>query len=222
MQAGTTSTTTSIVLVIAVFFTVVYTPSVVSQIIKRARKRAPAHRMALEWLDPSKELRLLLCVHGPQNVSAAINFIEISRGTTDPGIEVYVTDMIEITDQIAATRVQVDGVGNMRVADQSVIDMREEITTAVQAYEDMNGDGVTIRRMLALCTFNAMPNDICNLAEELMAALIILPFHKTQRADGTLDAGHSGFRYVNRKVKSGYLQKAVENLLTRPISNPID
>ncbi|XP_040993103.1 cation/H(+) antiporter 28-like [Juglans microcarpa x Juglans regia] len=198
--AGTTSTTTSIVLVIAVFFTVVYIPSVVSHIIKRARKRAPTHRMALEWLDPSKELRLLLCVHGPQNVPAAINFIEISRGTTDPGIEVYVTDMIELTDQIAATLVQVDGVDNMRVTDQSVIDMREEITTAVQAYEDMNGDGVTVRRMLALSTFNAMPHDICNLAEELMTALIILPFHKTQRADGTLDAGHSGFRYVNRKV----------------------
>ncbi|KAF5469738.1 hypothetical protein F2P56_010303 [Juglans regia] len=199
--AGTTSTTTSIVMVIAIFFTVVHTPSVVAHIIKRARKRAPTHRMALEWLDPSKELRILVCVNGPQNASAAINFMEISRGAADPGIEVYVTDMIELTDQIAATLVQGDdGVNTLAVTDESVTDLREQVTTAVQAYADMSGDGVTVKRMLALSTINGMPQEICNLAENLMVALIILPFHKSQRADGRLDAGHSGFRYVNRKV----------------------
>lgn len=116
---------------------------------------------------------------------------------------------------------QVDGVDSVRVTYQSVAGMREEITIAVQTYEGMNGYGVTIRRFLALYTFNAMPHDICILAEELMAPLIILSFHKTQRVDGTLDAGHSGFRYVNRKLNL-YLQKAAENLLTRPISSSVD
>ena len=47
------STSTGIVMVIATFFTVVHAPSVVATIIKRQRKRSPAHRMALQLLHPS-------------------------------------------------------------------------------------------------------------------------------------------------------------------------
>ncbi|XP_050386801.1 LOW QUALITY PROTEIN: cation/H(+) antiporter 28 [Argentina anserina] len=195
-----TSTSTSTVMVIAIFFTIVHAPSVVAQIIKRARRRAPTHRMSLQLLDPSSELRILLCLHGPQNVRTAINFIEISRGTPDPGIVVFVTDMIELTDQIAATLVKEAGVNTMTVTDEEVTEMRDQVTTAVQSYVDDNENGITLGRLLALSTFNGMPQDICILAEDSTVALIILPFHKTRSADGTLDGGHSGFRFVNRKV----------------------
>ncbi|PQQ17142.1 cation/H(+) antiporter 28 [Prunus yedoensis var. nudiflora] len=198
--AGKTSTSTSTVMVIAIFFTVVHAPSVVAQIIKRARKRVPTHRMSLQLLDPSSELRILLCLNGPQNVRTTINFIEISRGTVDPGIVVYVTDMIELTDEIAATLVKEEGVDTMTVTHTGVKEMRDQVTTAVQAYVGESGEGITLRRLLALSTFNGLPQDICILAEDSMVALIILPFHKVQRPDGTLDNGHSGFRYVNRKV----------------------
>lgn len=200
MQAGKTTTSTSIVMIIVIFFTVVHAPSVVAQIIKRARKRAPTHRMALELLDPSNELRILLCLHGPQNVTSSINIMEISRGTADPGLVVYVTDIIELTDDIAATMVRGDEVDTMTVTDKGVTEMRSQITAAVEAFVEENGDGITLRRTLALSPFNALSQDICILAEDLTIALIILPFHKSQRADGTLDGGHSGFRYVNRKV----------------------
>ena len=209
MQAGKTSTSTSIVMLIVIFFTVVHAPSVVAQIIKRARKRAPTHRMALQLLDPSNELRILLCLHGPQNLTSSINIMEISRGTADPGIVVYVTDIIELTDDIAATLVRGEEVDTVTVTDKAVTEMRTQVTAAVEAFVEENGDGITLRRMLALSPFNGLSQDICILAEDLMIALIILPFHKSQRADGTLDGGHSGFRYVNRKVmESKHFQTA--------------
>uniref|UniRef100_A0A803P3Q7 Uncharacterized protein n=1 Tax=Cannabis sativa TaxID=3483 RepID=A0A803P3Q7_CANSA len=198
--AEATSTSTTIVMIIAVFFTVVHAPSVVAQIIKRARKRAPTHRMALQLLDPSNELRILLCLHGPHNVPSTINFMEISRGSADPGIVVYVTDMIELTNEISATLVKGDGPDTVTVTDAGVVEKRNQVTSAVEAYVNENGDGITLRRMLALSTFSGLSQDVCILAEDLMVALIILPFHKTLKADGTLDGGNSGFRYVNRKV----------------------
>ncbi|XP_024025935.1 cation/H(+) antiporter 28 [Morus notabilis] len=198
--AGKTSTSTSTVMIIGIFFTVVYVPSIVAQIIKRARKRAPTHRMALQLLDPANELRILLCLHGPQNVPSTINFMEISRGIANPGIVVYVTDMIELTNEIAATLVKGDGPDTVTVTDKAVVEMRNQVTAAVEAYVDQDSDGIMLRRMLALSTFSGLPQDVCILAEDLMVALIILPFHKSLHADGTLDGGHSGFRYVNRKV----------------------
>ncbi|XP_044490057.1 cation/H(+) antiporter 28-like [Mangifera indica] len=197
-------TTTNAIIVICIFLSVVHTPFVVRHIIERARKRAPTRRMALQGLDPSQQLRILLCLHGPHNLASTINFIEISRGPANPGIMVYVTDLIELTDQIAATLVHQEGalesVDTVTVTDKAVMEMREEITRGVQSYVDENGEGITLKRMLALSSFGGMPQDICVIGEDLMVSLIVLPFHKRQQPDGTLDAGHPGFRYVNRKL----------------------
>ncbi|KAL3818970.1 hypothetical protein ACJIZ3_004875 [Penstemon smallii] len=195
-----TSISTSIAMVFASFFTIIYTPLVVANIIQRARKRSPTQRMALQWLSPSNELRVLLCLHGPQNVSSATNFMGISRGPADPGIIVYLTDMIELTDKIAATLAHSEGVDAVTVTDPTVVEMRKQINEAVNTYMNEDGDGITVRRMLALSTLNNMHQDVCILAEDLMVSLMILPFHKQQEAGGRLNLGHSGFRHVNRKV----------------------
>lgn len=203
LQMGCGSDTSSgIALVIAIFFTVVHLPAVVAHIIRRAKRKLPMHRMSLQLLDPSSELRILLCLHGPDNISASINFMEISRGKSDPGILVYVTEMIELTDQIAVTVERGEGVETTNVKDKDVVQMRDQITSSFQAYINDNGDGITLKRTLAVSTINNMAQDICTLAEDLMIALIILPFHRNQTNDGKLDGGNQGFRYVNRKVMS--------------------
>ncbi|KAF8403795.1 hypothetical protein HHK36_011901 [Tetracentron sinense] len=199
-EVGIISTSSSIVMIIVTLLTIVYIPLVVEYIISRARQRSNNPRMVLQWLDPSSELRMLLCLQGPQNLTTAINFMEISRGTAEPGIMVYATDMIELTDQVASTLIHREGVEAVTVTDESIVEMREQITAAIQAYMEESGKGITLRRMLALSTFNNMHQEICVLAEDALASLIILPFHKRQRGDGKLDEGHLWFRHVNRKV----------------------
>ncbi|KAG5126560.1 hypothetical protein JHK82_027395 [Glycine max] len=197
---GATSMSTGIVMVIATFLTTLPAPTIVAKIIKRARKRAPTHRLALQLLDPLSELRILLCVQGPQNVPASINLVEITKGTADTSIVLYVTDMIELTDELSDTLERDEGVHTTTVKDKEVMDMRDQVTNLFQAYVVENDDGITLKRTMALSTITSMPQDICILAEDLMVALIILPFHRSQREDGKLDGGNSGFRYVNRKV----------------------
>ncbi|XP_058762844.1 cation/H(+) antiporter 28-like [Vicia villosa] len=201
MSCGVATTvSTGIGMIFAIFFTILYMPSVVALIIKRARKRSPTHRLALQSLDPSSELRILLCVHGPQNVPASISFVEITKGGADPGILVYVADMIELTNEISVNLEKDEGVHTATVKDKEVMEMREKITNSFQAHVAENGEGITLKRTMALSTINNMPQDICVLAEDLMVALVILPFHRFQRQDRTLDGGNQGFRYVNRKV----------------------
>ncbi|XWS45738.1 hypothetical protein CRYUN_Cryun14cG0005400 [Craigia yunnanensis] len=165
LRNGRIHMTTCISMLIVIFLTIVHTPFVVKHIIERARKRVPIHRMALQCTDPSSELIILLCVHGPHSLPSTINLLEISRGKPDPGLRVYVTDMIELTEQIAATLVQGEGVDNMTTTDKSVTEMRDQISHAFQAYIDKNGDGITISRMLALSTFSGMAQDLSGLAD---------------------------------------------------------
>lgn len=201
MQINITSMSTSITMVISTLLTVVYAPLIVAKIIERARKQSPTQRMALQWLHPTNELRILLCLRGSQNVMSAINFMEICRGPVDPGIMVYITDMVELTEQIAATLTHGQGLDGVAVTDPDVVEMREQITNTIDAYLSENKDGISHQRMLALSTINNMHQDVCILAEDLQVSLIVLPFHKQQEADGRLNAGHSGFRHVNRKVE---------------------
>ncbi|XP_020211719.1 cation/H(+) antiporter 28 [Cajanus cajan] len=197
---GAASVSTGIVMVMATFLTALPAPAIVANIIRRAKKRAPTHRLAIQLLDPSSEMRILLCVQGPQNVPASINLVEITRGTADAGIVVYVTDMIELTDELSDSLERDEGLHATTLKDKEVMDMREQVTKSFQDYVMENDDGITLKRTMALSTITTMPADICILAEDLMIALVILPFHRSQREDGKFDAGNSGFRYVNRKV----------------------
>lgn len=187
-------------MIFVTLLSIIYTPLVVQNIIKRARKRSPTQKRALQWLNAANELRILLCIHGPQNSKSAINFMEISRGPTDPGIRVYVTDMIELTDKITATLARGEGTEGVTVTDPEVVRMREEVTSAVKCYLEEDREGISVRRMMALSTLNNMHQDICMLAEDLLASLIVLPFHKDQEDDGSLVIAKAGFRNVNRKV----------------------
>nr|GMD77865.1 cation/H(+) antiporter 28 [Ipomoea batatas] len=184
------------------FLTIVYTPLVVAKIIRWARKRSPTQKMALQLLSASDELRVLLCLRGKHNVSCAINFIEISRGPVEPGIMIYLTEMIELTDMVAATMASNQGVveDGVTMTDPEVIRLREEINSSVQAYVPERSEGINVKQMMALSTLNSMHQDVCILAEDLMVHLVVMPFHKNPTPDGKLDTGHSGFRHVNRKV----------------------
>ncbi|KAK6914316.1 Cation/H+ exchanger [Dillenia turbinata] len=190
----------SLIITFVTLLTIVYLPWVGQYIINRARKRTPNKRMALQWLDPLTELRVLLCVCGPENVPSAISFMEISRGMADPGILVYLTDMVELTDKIAVTVRQGEGTDSVTVIDKQVMAMREQITASVNSYLANSDEGITVRRMLVLSTLTNMHQDISILAEDLLISLIILPFHKRRRRDGKLDDSQLGFRQVNRKV----------------------
>ncbi|KAL6960073.1 hypothetical protein U1Q18_049710 [Sarracenia purpurea var. burkii] len=127
--------------------------------------------------------------------------MEISRGIADPSMMVFLTNMIELTDRITVTLGHSDGAEAVTVTDPTVMDMRKEIMRAMEGNVEVDGEGISVRRMLALATLNNMHQDICIMAEELMVSIVVLPFHKDQEMDGRLSIGHSGFRHVNRKVK---------------------
>ncbi|CAI9768443.1 unnamed protein product [Fraxinus pennsylvanica] len=177
-----TSISTSISMVFVTLLTIVYLPFVVTNIIDRARKHSPTQRMALQWHSPIDELQILLYIHGSQIVLSAKNFMEISQGLAEPGIMVFLTDVIELTDRISAALTHNEGADGLTVTDPTVVGMREQITNAVNDYLNKDGDGINVRRMLALSTMNSMHHDICILAKDLMVSLIVLPFHKQQEA----------------------------------------
>lgn len=184
-----------------IIFTILYIPLVVRMIVSRARRREESLQLGLQWQDPTGDLRIMVCLQGPHNVPAIINIIELTRGAPNAGmLTVYTMDMVELTGRTAATLTLGDGMDAVTVTDEQVVEMREEITVSLQAYEQESGEGLTIRRLLVLSSYEDMHVDVCNSAADAFVALVVMPFHKRQRVDGGMEDAYPRFRHVNQKV----------------------
>ncbi|XP_066360175.1 cation/H(+) antiporter 28-like [Miscanthus floridulus] len=205
-DAGIITDKSFMAIIFMVALNVAVTPMVGMGIASWARRSVQWRLMGLQHHDPSTELRLVVGLHGPQDVPTLSYIMEALRWGGGAGgggeLAVYAVDMVQMTDQTAAAIVKGGGFDGVTVVDEEVSEMRKLIGEALDAYQAECGGGakVKVRRLLALSSFPDMHSDMCICAEDAMAALVLLPFHKAQRADGSMEPGHHGFRVVNQKV----------------------
>ncbi|XP_077213974.1 cation/hydrogen exchanger 28 [Tasmannia lanceolata] len=198
LQNETITEHTFLVILLHILLSVVNTPLVVAMIVRRAKNRALDGEMALQWHNPSKDLRIVVCLYGPHNLPTAINLIEATRGGTHSApLTVYAMDMIELTG--SSTLTYREGIEGVTVNDEAITGMRDQMTSVLEEYVQESGEGVTIRRLLALSSYENMHADVFNGARDVMAVFIILPFHRRLMVDGTME-DHSALRDVNKRV----------------------
>ncbi|EMS66526.1 Cation/H(+) antiporter 28 [Triticum urartu] len=202
-EAGIITDKSFMAIIFVVALNVAVTPMVGMGIASWARRSVQWRLMGLQHHDPSTELRLVAGLRGPQEVPTLAFLMESLRwGAGNGEIACYAVDMVQLTDQTASSIVKSGGLDGVTVVDEEVSEMRKLIGEALDAYQaECGGEGgkVKVRRLLALSSFPDMHSDMCICAEDAMAALILVPFHKTQCLDGTMDGGHFGFRLVKHK-----------------------
>ncbi|KAJ3697829.1 hypothetical protein LUZ61_001534 [Rhynchospora tenuis] len=165
------------------------------------RRKERSQLMSLQFHRSGTELQIMVGLQGPQNLPIALTLVEAIGWTKEPGkVTLYAIDMIELTERAAATLVRGEGAEAVEVADTEVMDVRYQIGEALEAFQKENKDGVNVKRLQAISSLDDMDRDICMCAKDVMAVLILIPFHKCQRMDGLMDTGHDGFQLVNQKV----------------------
>ncbi|KAK8943904.1 Cation/H(+) antiporter 28 [Platanthera guangdongensis] len=176
---GIVDLNTMMMIVLVTVGTIIPTPLVVAFIVRRAMAREYERPMGLQWCNTGGEMRILVGLHGPQDVPLAINVMESMRGQADGfsgGLLAHMVEMVEMTDKAAASLVHRDGMDAITVTDEKIIEWREQIGSNLEVFMEEIRDG------------------------DCMAALVVLPFHRRLRVDGEMDTGHRGYRVVNQKV----------------------
>uniref|UniRef100_A0A1D1YN35 Cation/H(+) antiporter 19 n=1 Tax=Anthurium amnicola TaxID=1678845 RepID=A0A1D1YN35_9ARAE len=197
--------TFSILVLMALFTTFITTP-IVMAVYKPARRAAPyKHRTVMRPLESnhSSELRMLACFHSTRCIPATINLIESSRGTRRRGVTVYAMHLMELSERSSAISMVHKARRNglpfwNRVGGRGGGDGGDRVVVAFEAYQQLSS--VSIRPMTAISDLATMHEDILTSAQQKRAALILLPFHKQQRLDGTMESLGSSFRHVNQRV----------------------
>ncbi|ERM99916.1 hypothetical protein AMTRI_Chr10g225100 [Amborella trichopoda] len=186
----------AIMVIAAVIMTGMITP-VVTTIYKPARRFLPYKRRTVEKGKPESLLRMLVCVHTSRNVPTIINLLEASHATKKSPISVHALHLVELTGRSSAMII----VHSSRKSGRHMNRTEAESEHIVNAFENYVGvSGVAVQLVTAMSPFATMHEDICNLAEEKRAALIILPFHKHQTVDGGLETTNPAFRTINQNV----------------------
>eukprot|EP00252_Welwitschia_mirabilis_P019706 TRINITY_DN4637_c0_g2_i1.p1 TRINITY_DN4637_c0_g2~~TRINITY_DN4637_c0_g2_i1.p1 ORF type:complete len:454 (-),score=27.52 TRINITY_DN4637_c0_g2_i1:277-1638(-) len=181
----------------ALVTTFITTP-VVTFIYKPARKRSPYKHRKIQRDKLNDELRILACIHGTRNIPSMINLIEASRGTRKSALRLYIMHLVELSERSSAIMMVHKARKNGLPFWNRNRPEQDQIVIAFQAYGQLSK--VTVRPMTGISGFHSMHEDICNIADQKRAAMIILPFHKCQRVDGVLETVNVGLRTVNQRV----------------------
>ncbi|CAL5437587.1 unnamed protein product [Camellia sinensis] len=193
--------TFAIMVVMALFTTFITTPLVMAvyKPAKRASKADYKHR-TIERKNPNTQLRILACFLSSRNIPSVINLLEASRGVEKPErLCVYALHLMELSERSSAilmahkARKKRRPFWNMGQRSNS-----NHVVVAFEAFQRLSQ--VSVRPMTSSSSLSDMHEDICTTAELKRTAFIILPFHKHQRLDGTLETTRSVFRYVNKRV----------------------
>ncbi|XP_061361723.1 cation/H(+) antiporter 19 [Gastrolobium bilobum] len=190
----------AICVLMALFTTFITTP-IVMAVYKPARRGAPYKHKTIQRKDPDTELRVLACFHSTRNIPSLINLIESSRGIRKKGrLCIYAMHLMELSERSSAITMVHKARNNGLPFWSKKQDDQDQMVIAFEAYGKLIS--VNVRPMTAISALSNIHEDICTSAHQKRAAMIILPFHKHQRVDGTMESlGHS-FHVMNELVLS--------------------
>ncbi|KAM5560074.1 hypothetical protein ABKV19_021303 [Rosa sericea] len=198
------------ILVLMALFTTFITSPVVMAIYKPARGISiRTHRKLcdLSTADQSTkdELRILACVHGPNNAPSLISLIDSIRSTKKSQLKLFLMHLVELTERsssiVMVQRARKNGFPFFNRTPRG--EWYDRVAGAFQAYSQLGR--VSVRPTTAISNLSTMYEDICHVAEDKRVAMIVLPFHKQWRCDGDdhekkeINVGN-GWRGVNERV----------------------
>lgn len=192
--------TFAIMVMMALFTTFITTPLVLAvyKPAKMLSKGDYKHRR-IERKNPNTELRILTCFRSSRNIPSAINLLEASRGTErGERLSVYAMHLMEFSERPSAIlmvhKARHNGLPFWNKGQRSA----NHVVVAFEAFQQLSQ--VSVRPMTSISSLSDMHEDICITAEKKNIAMIILPYHKNLRLDGSFESTRPDFHLVNRRV----------------------
>lgn len=193
--------TFAIMVLMALFTTFITTPIVMAiyKPSRRGRKADYKHR-TIERKTSNTQLRILACFHSSRSIPSIINLLEASRGIDKrEGLCVYAMHLMELSERSSAIlmvhRARRNG---LPFWNKGLRTDSNQVVVAFETYRQLSQ--VSVRPMTSISSLSDMHEDICTTAEGKRTAIIILPFHKHQRLDGSLETTRTDFHGVNMRV----------------------
>lgn len=139
---------------------------------------------------------MLVCIHKRENVPAIINLLEISHATEESPIAVIGLVLVKIEGRAAPILIENSRKGVPETESSSTT----SILNALRNYEQNHRNSSTAQSFTSITHFETMHDDICRLAMNKRATIVIMLFHKKWAIDGSIESTNRSIQQMNRNV----------------------
>ncbi|KAK6927153.1 Cation/H+ exchanger [Dillenia turbinata] len=159
------------------------------------RYTAYAGRRAIAHCKKKQELRMLVCINKEENVPALVNLLELFNPTRRIPITIFAIHLIELAGRATSVLLQFD-------PEKTLASQPNHAERIVRSFINFKqrGEGRRTEYFTSIAPYGSMHNDVCTLALDKEASLVIVPFHKQWTIDGSVGAVSSNERTVNRNI----------------------
>ncbi|CAA7025628.1 unnamed protein product [Microthlaspi erraticum] len=148
-------------------------------------------------LTPNSELRILTCLHRPENVSEAIGFLQLlSSPNLDFPIAVTVLHLVKLVGQINPVLVS----HNKKSKSLSNNSFIHTANLAFRQFMLESLKSVTVTTFNAFSHEKMMHEDICTLALDQITSMIIVPSGRRWAIDGMFESDDDAIRRLNHSL----------------------
>ncbi|KAK7304881.1 hypothetical protein VNO77_42774 [Canavalia gladiata] len=161
-----------------------------------ARKYAGYQKRNIMNLKQNSELRIVACIYKPHHTIVVKNVLQLCSPAPDNTLVADVVHLMELvgrsTPIFIAHKLQ-QSVG-------SSYNYSGEVIVTFDLFEREHAGSAIANTYTAISPAILMHEDVCHLALDKIASLIILPFHVKWGGDGSIESEDSNIRALNSKV----------------------
>ncbi|KNA08770.1 hypothetical protein SOVF_159560 [Spinacia oleracea] len=148
-------------------------------------------------LSDHGDLQVLVCIHNEESIAAIFNLLEVAKCDQMGGsISVFALQLI----QLAGSAIPILAPLHEFKKTASNFSLFDHTIKAFEQFERESPGNVRVQHFVSVTPYKSMHNDICTLAHDKRTNLIIVPFHKKWRIDGTVETSDPQLRSINRSV----------------------
>ncbi|XP_058208323.1 cation/H(+) antiporter 4-like [Rhododendron vialii] len=170
-------------------------PLLVKQLYDPSQKYAGYQKRSIMHSKQGGEIRIVMCIHRPDNILAFLNLIDISCPTRESPMMVYALHLIELHGRALPLFISHENHQNPEESPYC-----GDVVYAFGHHERRHKGSICALAFTAISPRKLMHEDICTLALNKTASLTVIPFHRKWAVDGTVESEDFELRSVNCKI----------------------
>ncbi|KAH7855891.1 hypothetical protein Vadar_030182 [Vaccinium darrowii] len=187
----------SLAVIAVVAVTAIVTP-MIRALYDPSRHQFPTRRRTIQQAKEGAELRVLVCIHNQDNVPTVVNLLEASYATEESPIAVIALLLVELVGRVAPMLIAHQPFETLEI--NASTSRSSHIINALHQYRVYNEGRATVQSFSAISHMEMMHEDICRVAFEQNATLVVIPFHKHWAIDGEIESVERAIQHMNTKV----------------------
>ncbi|KAJ7971737.1 Cation/H(+) antiporter 15 [Quillaja saponaria] len=173
----------------------VLTPSL-RYIYNPSRKYVVYNKRTVMHSRCNSELRVIVCIHEQENVPISINLLEALNPTKRSPLDIYLLHLVELAG--IASPLLIPHKLTRRPSYKA--SSSGHIINAFVSYENNNHGLVNVHPFTAISPCETMHDDVCTIALDKKASLVVVPFYKKLLPCGATESQKRIVRVVNNNI----------------------